>query len=133
MEEKEDCLENITEDEDEKMSEDKMSAVFDALEIIKGVELYHMEQMSDYDYDDNLVFDYREICDGTIEENYPAEIEKITKAINVFGAIKYMRKHQIDVTSMLNDIEKSNDYQDFSLNHSSFLKVHYVTLKEMLG
>lgn len=114
------------------MSEKRMTAL-DALGFIKEIELSHMEQDVDYDWEENIEYSYHEEHDGTIEENFPDEIEKIEKALNAFEVIKDMYKHQADISKILNDIEESDNYQDFSLNHDRFSKEHYERLKEILG
>ena len=113
------------------MNEQKTTAL-DALGIIKEIELSHMEQDIDYDYEENPEYSYYEAHDGTIEENFPDEIEKIEKALNAFEVIKDMYEHQADISKILNDIEESDDYQDFSFNYSNFPEKDYKALKGIL-
>ena len=114
-----------------KMNEQKITAL-DALGIIKEIELSHMEQDVDYDYEENPKYSYHGEYDGTIEENFPDEIEKIEKVLNAFEVIKDMYKHQADISKILNDIEESDDYQDFSFNYSHFPEKDYKALKGIL-
>ena len=114
-----------------KMDEQKTTAL-DALDTIKGVVLTHMEQDVYYDYEENPEYFYHEENDGTIGDNYPDEIKKIEKALKALEAIKDMHNCQADISKILNDIEESDDYQDFSFNYSDFPKEDYEALKGIL-
>ena len=113
------------------MAEQKTTAL-NALEAIKGIILTHMEQDVDYDYEDNAEYSYHDEYDGTIEDNYPDEIALIEKALKALEVIKDMHDHQADISKILNDIEESDDYQDFLFNYSEFPKEDYEALKGIL-
>lgn len=100
MEEK-DCDEIIAEEE---MSEKRMTAL-DALGFIKEIELSHMEQKVDYDYEENIEYSYHEAHDGTIEENFPDEIEEIEKTLKAFEIIK---EKKVDVAYIIEHPEVEN-------------------------
>lgn len=113
------------------MAEQKMTAL-NALEAIKRIVLTHMEQDVDYDYEENPEYSYHEECDGTIGDNYPGEVAFIEKALKALEVIKDIHSHQADISKILNDIEESDDYQDFSFNYSDFPKEDYEALKGIL-
>ena len=113
--------------------EEQKSTALNALEAIKGIVLTHMEQDVDYDYEDNAEYSYHEECDGTVGDNYPCEIAFIEKALKALGVIKNMHDCQANISKILNDIEESDDYQDFSFNYSEFPKEDYEALKGILG
>lgn len=113
------------------MNEQQTTAL-NALEAIKGIVLSHMEQDVDYDYEENPEYSYYEEYDGTVGDNYPCEIAFIEKALRALQVIKDMHEHQVDISKILNDIEESDDYQDFSFNYSEFPKEDYEALKGVL-
>ena len=86
------------------MNEQKITAL-DALGIIKEIELAHMEQDVDYDYEENIEYSYYEAHDGTIEENFPDEIEKIEKTLKAFEIIK---EKKVDVAYIIEHPEVEN-------------------------
>lgn len=53
----------------------------EALEIIKNIELSHIEQSMVENYDDSYDCYYDEVDDGTIEEYYDEEIKTIEEAL----------------------------------------------------
>lgn len=109
------------------------TTALNALEAIKGIVLSHMEQDVDYDYEENPEYYYHEEYDGTVGDNYSCEIAFIEKALKALGAIKNMHDCQANISKILNDIEESDDYQDFSFNYSEFPKEDYEALKGILG
>lgn len=113
------------------MNEQKSTAL-NALEAIKGIVLTHMEQDVDYDYEENREYSYHEECDGTVGDNYPCEVALIEKALKALEVIKDMHNCQADISKILNDIEESDDYKDFSFNYSDFPEEDYKALKGIL-
>ena len=86
------------------MNEQKTTSL-DALKFIKEIELSHMEQDVDYDYEENPEYSYHEEYDGTIEENFPDEIEKIEKTLKAFEIIK---EKKVDVAYIIEHPEVEN-------------------------
>ncbi len=61
---------------------------FEALETIKNISLSHIDYEEDEDFEGNRVFDAVEVNDGSVEDNYPEQIDILEQTLTELKAIK---------------------------------------------
>lgn len=90
-----------------------MSKELEALERIKNIPLYHVEQDIDETYDGETEYSYHEEYDGNIKDIYPGEINIIEVALKDYESMKQTKIIVADKKISDDDLEKLKNQRMF--------------------